>query len=403
MDCSKSLAIQRCYTSDPQSNTHMLQLGPLLLLFDPVRLALPGLMLLLASHMKLCRSQPILCLRLFLHTIQSICTKKLSVTGNDIVHSRAIYIIIVNGLCILGLKGGKATVVVWPLHIEPRTRNVKTEADGVLDPSLRQWVKRWIQRCLHMMIAPSMSEIGGRYATACYSAPGTRRTKASLDLPWLTLCTIWHRGRFLCLNLGSYASASTLDKRPVMDEGWFCWSLVHLIIVVLIPSLVDHGPGQRRSPNENQTAHSHGMLGSLTFNRFCGLMVEKKKTAMWDLRLLRCLVGCNDCLMATTKGRNFGVIHKPEGSHNAKVRHQERHQMTLYNRYKNTVSSKHKMLASTLSDLCTAASSASGDCYAHTHISPAQAFQHGRSSPRWSQLETAPLRSALFQQLASPW
>lgn len=199
MDCSKSLAIQRCYTSDPQSNTHMLQLGPLLLLFDPVRLALPGLMLLLASHMKLCRSQPILCLRLFLHTIQSICTKKLSVAGNDIVHSRAIYIIIVNGLCILGLKGGKATVVVWPLHIEPSTRNVKTEADGVLDPSLRQWVKRLIQRCLHMMSAPSMSEIGGRYATACYSAPGTRRTKASLnhsgpmqflDLPWLTLCTI---------------------------------------------------------------------------------------------------------------------------------------------------------------------------------------------------------------------
>lgn len=156
MDCSKSLAIQRCYTSDPQSNTHMLQLGPLLLLFDPVRLALPGLMLLLASHMKLCRSQPILCLRLFLHTIQSICTKKLSVAGNDIVHSRAIYIIIVNGLCILGLKGGKATVVVWPLHIEPSTRNVKTEADGVLDPSLRQWVKRLIQRCLHMMSAPSV-------------------------------------------------------------------------------------------------------------------------------------------------------------------------------------------------------------------------------------------------------
>lgn len=71
-------------------------------------------------------------------------------------------------------------------------------------------------------------------------------------------------------------------------------------------------------------------------------------------------------------------------------------------RYKNTVSSKHKMLASTLSDLCTAASSASGNCYAHTHISPAQAFQHGRSNPRWWQLETAPLRSALFQQLASP-
>lgn len=150
MDCSKSLAIQRCYTSDPQSNTHMLQLGPLLLLFDPVRLALPGLMLLLASHMKRCRSQPFLVLFLFLHPyfnqfVQSICTKKLSVAGNDIVHSRAIYIIIVNGLCILGLKGGKPTVVVWPLHIKPSTRNVKTEADGVLDPSLRQWVKRLIQ------------------------------------------------------------------------------------------------------------------------------------------------------------------------------------------------------------------------------------------------------------------
>ena len=64
MDCSKSLAIQLCYTSDPQWNSlacsHM---GNFLLLFDPVRLALPGqLLLLLASHMKLCRSRPFFCL-----------------------------------------------------------------------------------------------------------------------------------------------------------------------------------------------------------------------------------------------------------------------------------------------------------------------------------------------------
>ena len=308
--------------------------------------------------------------------------KKLSVAGNDVVHSRAINIIVVNGLCILGLKGGKAIIVVWPLHIEPSTRNVKTEADGVLDPSLRQWVKRLIRKCLHQWwlqnayINDDCSSYVWNRRKGCYYmllCSWDRKDKSTTEpfwshaVSWLTLTYPLH-------DLTQAQPFTTPARSWQLFFVWSGWQLCQCLhvgqtasngwrMIFLIPGppdnrCVESFLGWSWARQRISLRISHGMLGSLTLAGFVDwwLMVEKKKTAMWDLRLLRCLVGCNDCLMATAKGRNFGVIHKPEGSHM---------QEWCIKKASKWHKHKHKMLASPLSDLCTAASSANGDCYAH--------------------------------------